>query len=569
MIILGISDSHNAAACLYKEDGSLFALQEERPSRTKNYFGVPRQAIAKLLAEHNLTPDDIDEVALANLTPFKPRNREQTIAAFREAGQWKGRVKEWLRHSPIFAAEQKRRREARIRAYVELGFPEKKLKTYEHHSCHAATAYHGSGFYDKPVLVITVDGAGDGLCCTIGVGTDGAIKRLYSVDWSHSIGMVYGLVTYMTGMVPDEHEYKLMGMAPYASPAAAKRICEKMCALFEWDESGKPVWRRRAGVPHVMHMQKTLEAIFFEERFDAMMAGAQLFVEHMMCELARRAIAQTGIRDLVCSGGVFMNVKANKMILELDEVDSLYIFPSCGDETNAIGAAYQAVAQRRGGKSVAPLKGFYLGPEWSEATIAEALKPLQDEGFATVEKPADINAAVVECLTNGEVVARFAGREEFGARSLGNRAILADPRNSSIIQTINKMIKSRDFWMPFASSLQAESESDYLINAKGTPAPYMILSFDTTELGANSLSAGVHPYDKTVRPQVVTREGNPDYWALIDLFRSKTGVGALLNTSLNLHGLPLVHSPADAIEVLRRSGLVRLQIGPFLVTKNV
>lgn len=567
MIVLGVSDSHNAAACLFTSEDRLYGLQEERPTRVKNFFGVPRLAIAALLQEQGLKPADIDEVALANLTPFTPRTRQETIVDFRKAGTWKGRLLEFLRHTPVMAAYDARRRRQRTQDYLALGFKESQLKLYEHHACHAATAYHGQGRYDRPILIVTSDGAGDGLCATVNIGRDGKVERLHSVEWSHSIGMIYALVTYMTGMVPNEHEYKLMGMAPYASPEAAERVRRKLCDQFVWDAEGKPTWRRKPGVPHVMNMQPLLEKLFFEERFDAVMAGSQLFVETMMCELVRRAVKTTGIAHVAASGGVFMNVKANKAILEMPEVESLYVFPSCGDETNAIGAGYLAVAARKGGKSIPPLGSLYLGPDWSEGAIRDALTPLETEGLARIEKPESINAAVVDCLAGGEVVARFSGREEFGARSLGNRAILADPRNPEIIQVINKMIKSRDFWMPFASSLLSEESARYLVNPKQVDAPYMILSFDTTPEGARDLAAGVHPYDKTCRPQTVTAETNPDYWTLIDLFRQRTGVGGLLNTSLNLHGLPLVHHPRDAVEVMRRSGLRRLAIGPFLVTK--
>jgi carbamoyltransferase len=292
-----------------------------------------------------------------------------------------------------------------------------------------------------------------------------------------------------------------------------------------------------------------------------------MFVESMLCELVRRAVRTTGIRRVRCSGGVFMNVKANKLIMEMDEVEDLFVYPSCGDETNAIGAAYLAQAARHGAATVPPLAGFYLGPEWSDAELEAALAPLIAAGRATVERPENINDAVVQCLVDGEVVGRFSGREEFGARSLGNRAIIADPRNSAVIQVINEMVKSRDFWMPFASSIMAEAVDEYLINPKHVAAPHMILSFDTTPKGARELRAGVHPYDKTCRPQVVTRDANPEYWDLIARFQAATGVGGVLNTSLNLHGLPLVHRPEDAIEVMERSELVRLAMGPFLVTK--
>ena len=567
--IIGVSDSHNAAAALISPDGSLRALQEERPTRIKNYFDVPTGAIAWLLEQANLKPGDVEEVALANLVPFPPADRASTIRSFRESGSLAGRIKDHLRRTPIGAMVYARRKQERLARYQAMGFRADQLRTYEHHSCHAATAYYGYGDLDTPVLIVTCDGAGDGLCATVSVGQGGVITRKFSVDWENSFGVVYAVITYMTGMVPNEHEYKIMGMAPYASPSASRKMRDKLLDLYTWDSSGAPVWKRNPGVPTMMTIQPVLEKLFFEERFDAIMGGAQLFTEAMMVELVRRAIATTGIRRVACSGGVFMNVKANKAIMELEEVDDLYVFPSCGDETNAIGAAYLAQAARHGGASVPRLSSLYLGPEWSDAEIEKALAPMLADGSMTMVRPESINDAVVECLVAGEVVARFAGREEFGARSLGNRAIIADPRAPEVIQVINEMVKSRDFWMPFAASVQAEMVDQYLENPKHIPAPYMIMSFDTTPLGAHDLKAGTHPYDRTCRPQVVEREANPEYWDLIERFRLRTGVGGIVNTSLNLHGLPLVHRPEDALEVMQRSGLRRLAIGPFLVTKNV
>lgn len=568
MAILGISDSHDASAALLLPDGTLRALQEERPRRVKNFSGPPDQAIAWLLAEAGLKPRDVTEVAIANLDPFTPTDRAGRLRAFAGNATWAGRLRTTARESPLGDWVMSRRRAARLRHFQSIGFAPEQLRNYDHHLCHAATAYYGDAPGAEPVLVITCDGAGDGLCATVSIGRDGVLERRFAVAWANSFGLVYAVVTYLSGLVPNEHEYKLMGMAPYASPPLAEAVRDKLLDLFAWDASGAPVWARKPGVPHMLHIQPVLEKLFRLQRFDAIMGGVQLFAEAMLCEFVRRAIATTGIRRVAASGGVFMNVKANKAVLEMPEVERLFIFPSCGDETNSIGAAYLAQAARQDACSVPDIASLYLGPEWSAAEIHAALEPFAAQGAITVERPESINAAVVDCLVAGEVVARFAGREEFGARSLGNRAILADPRNPGIIQVINDLVTSRDFWMPFAASILEEHADEYLINPKRIAAPYMILSFDTTPLGAAQIRAGIHPYDRSCRPQVVSRAANPEYWDLIEGFRQRTGLGALLNTSLNLHGLPLVHRPVDAMEVLMKSGLTRLAIGPYLVTRR-
>lgn len=568
MTILGVSDSHNAAAALLGRDGTLLALQEERPRRIKNYHEVPTLAMEWLLSQAGMAPADIGEVALAGNLPIPPLDREGWIRFFRSSGSWQGQLREMARHTPLKAVVQNRKAMRRRDAYVALGFRPEAIKTYEHHACHAATAYFGQAEREAPVLVITVDGSGDELCSTVSVGTGGLLDRRFATHWSHSFGTIYGVVTYMQGMVPNEHEYKLMGMAPYASPGASRRMADRLAGLFVWAEDGSPTWRRAPGVPHTLNIQRRLQEMFFEQRFDAIMGGVQLFTEEMLLELVRRAVTVTGVRRVALSGGVFMNVKANKRIMELDEVESLFVFPSCGDETNAIGAAYLAHARKHGPTSVPPLASFYLGPEWTEEDIRADLAPHVADGSLVISRPAVINDAVADLLVEGKVIGRFAGREEFGARSLGNRAILADPRNPEVIRIINEMVKSRDFWMPFASSVAAEHAGAYLVNPKRVAAPYMILSFDTTEDGWNNLKAGIHPYDRTCRPQVVEQAANPDYWDLINRFHARTGVGGILNTSLNLHGLPMVHRPRDAAHVLLNSGLEFLAMGPLLVERK-
>jgi carbamoyltransferase len=179
----------------------------------------------------------------------------------------------------------------------------------------------------------------------------------------------------------------------------------------------------------------------------------------------------------------------------------------------------------------------------------------------------DPEATVAELLANGEIVARFADREEFGARALGNRSILADPSDPKVVRTINEMIKMRDFWMPFACSILHERSDKYIVNPKSMTYPYMIITFDTTEL-RHELLAGMHPFDYTVRPQEVSRTANPRYHRLISLFEEYAGRGVILNTSFNLHGEPIVHSPEDAIEVLCRSGLTHLMLENILIQKN-
>jgi carbamoyltransferase len=283
----------------------------------------------------------------------------------------------------------------------------------------------------------------------------------------------------------------------------------------------------------------------------------------------KNCIKKTNVHKIACGGGVFMNVKANKKISELPEVDELFVFPSCGDESLSIGAAYYLYAQKclECGISpqIDPLMNLYFGDSFSRSDAKETIRTAG--GQFEFEYVSDIEKRVSELLVDGKIVARCKGRMEFGARALGNRSILADPSNPKCIREINMMIKNRDFWMPFAPVILKEREGDYIVNPKNIPAPYMILTFDTT--GARErIIAAIHQADLTTRPQVIEREWNPEYYDIIKHFERETGIGGLLNTSFNLHGFPIVHGPKEALWTFNNSGLEYLALGDYLLHKS-
>jgi carbamoyltransferase len=323
--------------------------------------------------------------------------------------------------------------------------------------------------------------------------------------------------------------------------------------LLEFDKSNPLVWHRVGDCPETYFSYDYLKKLLELKRFDVVCAGLQRFAEDMLTTWVANCIAKTGIRKLALGGGVFMNVKVNQAIMNLPEVDDVYIYPSCGDETNAMGAAYHIYAENADPRSIVPLDGLYLGREFDDDAILKTLKKTNEFEWEYVE---DIEAETARLLTEGQVVARFKGRDEFGARALGNRSIVGDPCRDGVIREINDMIKSRDFWMPFAPSMIPSAAEKYLVNEKKVDAPYMIMAFDTTDLRTD-MPAALHPYDSTARPQVVKKETNPDYYRLIEEFEKRTGRGVILNTSFNLHGYPIVGT-----------GLRNLTLGNYLVRKS-
>jgi carbamoyltransferase len=575
MKILGINDGHNASACLYIDGQIAAAIQEERLRRVKNWAGFPSHSVREVCRIANVAASDIDFVAMNGEYAARPMTRETLMEEYRTINDfrtsiWRNvrrQVRRAAKLTPIFGIRRQGQQRQRLQELAELGVPADRALFVEHHTAHASAAYYGWGRFSDDVLVLTCDGAGDGLCATVSIGRNGRLERLAEIPQSDSIANIYAMITYLMGMVPLEHEYKLMGLAPYADPEKAGQFFRELCSLMRFDAATPLTWERTERCPETYCSYAFFRDLLERRRFDAIAGGLQRFTEHMLTTWVANCVRQTGIRRVALSGGIFMNVKANKLIMELPEVDELFVYPSCGDETNAMGAAYAVYADRAGCASMQPLRDVYWGPEHSDAEIERAIRGFAFTSRVTFRHADPIEPVVAELLAQGTVVARFKGREEFGARAMGNRSLLADPRSVDAVRVLNEAIKSRDFWMPFAGSVLEECSDSLYQNEKNVPAPYMILSFDTTGRWRDILAA-IHPFDHTMRPQEVSSEWNPSYHSLISAFARRTGVPAVLNTSFNLHGHPIVSRPEDALDVLDRSGLTHLALGNWLVEKQ-
>jgi len=576
--VFSFSDGHDAGAALIRDGKVLAALQEERPRNIKHYDGVPDLSMKEVFKIANIHPSEVDLIAITNMvrvhapsgrkhppSPNLPKESQISTAIWRALHA--------LGYVPFVSSHTFAKLYARIlhnfremkqikKVLQDLDLLNKEAVFIEHHLAHASSAYRSCPWsYDEPTLVFTADGAGDGLSSTVSLTKKGEICRMASSTSYDSLGNTfYGAITVHLGLRAWQDEYKTMGLAPYGNPKpcmpAMKRIIRlNPNSLLEFENRISPF------------IYSKLQTMLSKQRFDNIAAAAQEYLEHLLVVWIRNAIRKLKVNRVVCAGGVFLNVKANKKILEMPEVEDLFVYPASGDDGTAIGSGLQAYFKyciREGLKPIkVPISDLYYGPSYSDEQIEQALR--ETGWIKKAEYHKAIDSFVGESVAKGKIVARFNGRLEWGPRALGNRSILADARDLKTIGRINFAIKHRDFWMPFAATIIEPCMSEYLIDA--SPSPYMILAFDTTDK-RDDIIAGIHPQDKTCRPQTLNANWNSGYWRVLEAFQEKTGVGGLLNTSFNLHGYPMVCTPLQAVWTFQNSQLDGLALGNFYLSKR-
>ena len=566
MNILGIHDGHNCGATLVKNGSIVASVCEERISRHKNEVGYPKLSIDDVLRLGGVIVDEIDAIVFASLFMHHPEHLLDIKPWYRVSveDQKRDAKKTDSYKKQIF---NMRKKERILDVCSHLGISESKVSFVEHHTAHLTSAYYTSPVhYSEPVLGLTCDGAGDGISATVSICNDNKINRIAETNRHASLGKIFSRVTMMMGMKPWEHEYKLMGLAPYADSGRVDRATEALRKILYVDVDSL-TFKQKSELS-TNYLYDYLRSAFTEVRFDVIAAAVQKFTEDLLIEWISAAIKKTGIRKIVCGGGVFMNVKANMLIAQLPEVDSMYIMPSGGDESLSIGAAlyYYYQNNKKIDYSISSLHHLYLGGLAIDE--AEAIESLKDYKNIEISRPSNIDKHIAELLSQGEVVARCRGPMEWGARSLGNRSILSSAENYSRVDYINQMIKVRDFWMPFAPSICEESVHRYFDDPKDLKPWFMTFGFKVNDDCYRDLVAASHPRDHTIRPQVVTKKANPGYHELITHFDSITGRGVILNTSFNLHGEPIVYNAKDAVRVFLKSGLSYLALDNYFLKKK-
>lgn len=603
MKILSVMWGECSTAAIMVDGVIVACASEERFSRKKNDESYPRRAIEYVLEHAGTSPGELDCVALAGerfdakailhrkysgwsvqdrlreqREYWHPRiyeRREVSYAdVFRDkldVGQYPfdwDQVLSFMRGSGRPEAQENAFFQAFRRDVIcrHLGVDPRKIVFPHHHRCHGGYAYYASSVRKDPVLILTADAWGDDMNASVSIAENGHIRRL-STSTNFNVARLYRSMTLLLGMKPDEHEYKVMGLAAYARPGDVQgplKVFRDTLYVkglgFDYHEVPPDLY---------VYFRDRLEGY----RFDAIAGALQRYAENILVAWAESCLEATGARRLCFGGGIAMNVKAMLELARLQGLDEIFVCPSPSDESLAMGACYVVMHDKCATDGIdsrgvlRPLDSAYLGPDLDARDLGRAVERLAADSRYGILESVD-PAHVASVLAAGRVVGRCVGRSEFGARALGNRSILADPRSIHVVQTLNEKVKSRDFWMPFAPSILEERASDYLVNPKNLPAPYMTIAFDTTPLAGQELRAALHQADLTCRPQVVSRDANPKYHALIRAFEERTGVGGLLNTSFNIHGEPIAQTAHDAVDVFQRSGLDALILDRFFIEKK-
>jgi carbamoyltransferase len=579
MNILGVHYGHNATVCLMQNGRLVFCQSEERLNRIKNCITFPSSTL-EYIYQNLVSPEEIDHAILFESKEgtycilkkggFKPMDGGHYLNPDSLRHKWK----EPIYQTALGGAFKRMKDEFRNKAHGyhckmmawasrELRLPPDKVHCVDHHLAHAHSAVPNIQGWGQ-TLIFTLDASGDGLCATVNMFENGEMRVLSSTSDKHSLGDYYTKTTCLLGMKGSEHEFKVMGMAPYAKSQYYQNTLEALRRMIRINEDGD--WESSHTSKPLL---RELDRIYRFQRFDNVAGAIQELTEELTCQWVLHWIRKTGCRNIALAGGVFMNVKACQRIAAMDSVKKIFIVPSAGDETTAVGAAVWAHLKYSRPQPLEPIRDLYLGVEFKDSEIEAALKKMAVSARYDVSQSGNINLTVAKLLAENKIVARCSGRMEFGARALGNRSILANPSDFTNLNTINEAIKCRDFWMPFTPSILEEEMPRYIQNHDRIFAPYMCITFDSTPEARRDLKAALHPKDLTVRPQCVIKAWNPDYHELISEFKKLTGIGGVLNTSFNLHGEPNVCSPVDAIHTLDNSGLNYLAMGSYLLSKRI
>jgi carbamoyltransferase len=563
--ILGIDmNDVSTSACLARGGELVAAAQEERFNREKQTRRFPVKTIAWCLESNGLKLEDLDAAAISvNPAIYL----EHLSAVHSERARYRG---ELLYSAPNFLLGIYRGMAAghsRLTMEIENGKP---LEVYyiRHHDAHSATAYYPSPYEEAAIL--TADAFGEKETTVWFKGTGNRIERLRATEFPYSIGCFYAAMTEFLGFRSFHEEWKLMGASAYGDP---ERFFGVLSRLIGVDSDGGLFM----DLDYFNHYQFHRPGMFSHKlvgllgesyrddserdaRFFDIAAAAQLTFERVMFDLLNRFQKETGLKNLCLSGGVAMNCVMNGKIREETPFENIFIPPMPDDSGTSIGAALATARLIDPEASTSPMTHNNLGPQYDDRQIEEVLKLAK----VPYEKPPDPAQKAAELLSAGHIVGWVQGRMEFGERALGNRSILADPRDPQMKDRLNACVKFREHFRPFAPAILADHQAEWF--DCGTHVYFMEKAFRVREKKRNRIPSVVHQ-DGTARLQTVTKESNPLFYELIKAFHKLASVPVVLNTSFNLQGEPIVMTPRDALRTFYSCGIDDLIIGPFYIAK--
>lgn len=579
-IILGISAFyHDSAAALIIDGRIVAAAQEERFTRIKQDPAFPVQAIKYVLSEAGVSFNELTAVAFYDKPLLKFERLLETYHAFVPRG-WRSFIKAmpvWMKEKVFM--KKMLRKEFRVLGATEntpLFFP-------EHHLSHAASAFYPSPY--ESAAILTVDGVGEWATTTISFGRGSDIKILRELRFPHSPGLLYAAFTYFLGFKVNSGEYKLMGLSPYGQADAPQTALfkEKILATlvdirndgsillnmdyFEFATGLKmtatPLWEALFGLS-----RREPESEITSAHMNLALAIQQV-TEEIVVALARTASEITGSTNLVMAGGVALNCVANRKIKDAGIFENIWIQPAAGDAGGALGAAYAAyyigMEQMRiyfSGDDA--MHGSFWGPAYGDVELKQLMTRYAAEAKHYPDM-AILTERVSEYLAAGKVVGWYQDRMEFGPRALGNRSILADPRQPDMQRQLNLKIKFRESFRPFAPAVLAEDAHLYFTDADASP--YMLFTTTVKEEWRKTIPAVTH-LDHSARVQTVHRTLHPKLWELINSFKKLTGCSMLINTSFNVRGEPVVNTPEDAWLAFMRTEMDYLVIGNYVFDRS-
>ncbi len=602
MKILGISAFYHDSAAAVTIDGKISAAaQEERFTRKKHDPSFPVNAVKFCLKQSGLNIDDLDAVAFYDKPWLKFERLMMTYYMYAPKG-----FKSFVEAVPVWTKEKmflKKIIEEELTSIEQYDFSKFKLLFPSHHLSHAASAFYASPFASSAIL--TVDGVGEWATASIAFGEGKEITSLKELSFPHSLGLFYSAVTYYLGFRVNSGEYKVMGLAPYGNSGSeqTEQYKQKLkehiidikndgsCCLnqdfFDYSTGMKMTkndkWQKLFGIK-----KREPEQDLTQQHCDFALACQQI-TEESVIKMAQTAKNLTKSENLCLAGGVALNCVANSKIMQTGIFKNIWIQPASGDAGGALGAALAAEyiyfgSERIAGGQTDIMKGSYLGPDFCKCEINKMIKTFKacaeyiDDEEMLLEKTA-------QAAADGKVIGWFQGKAEFGPRALGNRSIIADPRNEQMQMKMNLKIKHRESFRPFAPSVTDEDARNYFDIA--TESPYMLLTADVKKDICYNLPDGYNNFavkdklyfkrsaipavthiDFSARVQTVSGKTNPRFYGLIKKFSRITGCPVLINTSFNVRGEPIVSSPEDAYRCFMNTEMDCLVIGNFFFEKE-